>query len=185
MRLPTRLLSLALVALSFLGVLFFSACKEKCPDYAHICQSSFSAVLSGKWNGEDIKVKVVFSASESSSVRDLCGEFLSGSLNGVILTRSGGDLKITAGGMKDIDFEEHSGGLSTLVQLLSPDRIISQDSLSGEGNARFCVSAETDGIRYFIMLDRSGIPLEVRSEDGSGNDVPSCSFELSVSSFSY
>lgn len=185
MRLPIRLLSLTLVALFFLGAFFFSACKEKYPDYGHICQSSFSAVLSGKWNGEDIKVKVVFSASESRPVRDFCAEFLSGPLNGVILTRSGGDLKITAGGMKDIDFEEHVGGLSTLARLLSPDRIISQSSLSGSGDTRFCVSAETDGIHYFIMLDRSGVPYELCSDSGSDNDVSSCSFELSVSSFSY
>lgn len=185
MRLPTRLLSLLLIALLFIGAFCLSACKEKCPDYDHICQRPFSAVLSGRWNGEDIKAKVIFSASESSSERDLCAEFLSGSLNGVILTRSDGNLKITIGGMKDIDFEEHDGGLSTLVKLLSPDRIISQCSLSGDGDARFCVSAETDGILYSIMLDRSGIPLEIRSAGGSDNDVSYRSFDLSVSCFSY
>lgn len=173
-----RYLSLLFVFALVFGCLFFQSCTESYLNYSDLCKNPFSAVIFGEWNGEKIKAKVVFSpASYNSAERDFYAEFLSGSLRGIILKSSGGEIKITMGGMKDIDFEENQGGLYTFARLLSPQEIVSQKSFSEGGVSYLSLQAITDDISYSIVLDTSAVPLRISSPDGF--------FSLSVSDFSF
>lgn len=138
--------------------LMLSGCSRTDFGVRALSEGSCSLRAAGNWQGTEIEASIYCNAESG----DLSISFLSGSLFGITLTRSAGEIRISRVGVEERDF--YFGGLCTLACLFIPDSL----ELSGverEGEARVGVlSARSGELSYQLRTTEEGVPLSVYGE---------------------
>ena len=165
-RYSSRFLARIVVALALLVCLIFTSCSPRGFDYPSSVSGGAQATLSGVWYGVQTEVSVYHSGGRDG---DFSLIFLSGSLEGIVISRRDGKISAAMGALAEKEF--YDGGLCNVAHLFSPDEC----TLVRRSSELGILSARAGELEFFVTVDRSGAPASFNKGDD---------FSLTVTSFS-